>query len=69
MRIISDLVGDIVEEHSPIRIETETLPIGTDSVQVSWDGIPVGSSYRKIGGRGELSESRLNFSPVRLNRG
>lgn len=47
MRIILDQVGDIVEEHSPIRIETESLPIGTDSGQVSWDGILVGSSYRK----------------------
>lgn len=47
MRIISDMVGDIVGERNPIRAVTEILPIGTDSVQVVWDEIPVGSSYRK----------------------
>lgn len=47
MRIISDLVGDIIGDSSSIRGEAETSPIGTDSVQVGWEGIAVGSSYRK----------------------
>lgn len=57
MGIISDLVGDIIGERSLARVKAETLPIGTDSVQVIWDEIPVGSSY--IRNRG-VAENSLN---------
>lgn len=48
MGILSDLVSQVIEECSPKRVETESLPIGTDTVHVSWDEIPVGSYYTKI---------------------